>query len=440
MPRFHVGLAAVCCLALSCSAAYAQGSSAGLRDQMSELFVQSIVLARTPGGVGVVAHQPTFLDDPRVTDVTALVDQIAEQIGTQVANFPLGSSSGGFTYTYDAALGTFSRSTATFGPAFAERAVAAGRGKFSFGFNYSHASYDSLDGRDLKNGDIKFFLKHQALTPPSFVEGDVIQAALAMKLGSDTAALLGNYGVTDRLDLGIAVPIVRVNMDLTYHATILDFATHVVSPTTHLFANGSKQQDFNAKGSASGIGDVIVRAKYVIANRGAQGVGVGLDVSLPTGDEANMIGTGVAQTKMFFIASGEAGSRLSPHVNIGYTVARKDSRSRDQFGYVGGAELLVNRRTTLMADLIGRTYRNALRLEDSTLTQVYQQGAGAPFQTADLNAVSVVSKNLSQALGAFGVKVNPAGSMLISAQLLMGLNDAGLRAKFAPVIGFDFTF
>lgn len=440
MLRFRVGPAVVCCLALSSSVAFAQGSSTGLRDQMSELFVQSIVLARTPGGVGVVAHQPTFLDDPRVTDVTALVNQIAEQIGSQVANFPLGSSSGGFTYNYDAALGTFSRSTSTFGPAFAERAVGAGKGKFSFGFNYVHASYDSLDGKNLKNGDIKFFLKHQALTPPSFVEGDVIQAALAMKLTTDTTALLANYGVTDRLDFGVAVPLIRASMDLTYKATILDFATHTVSPTTHLFANGSKQQDFNAKGSATGIGDVILRAKYVIANRGAQGVGVGLDVSLPTGDEKNMIGTGVTQTKMFFIASGEAGSRLSPHVNVGYTVARGNSRSRDQFAYVGGAEVLVNRRTTLMGDLIGRTYRNALRLEDSTLTQVYQQGAGAPFQTATLDAVSVVSKNLSSVLSAFGVKVNPAGSLLISAQVLVGLNDAGLRAKITPVIGFDYTF
>ena len=98
--------------------------------------------------------------------------------------------------------------------------------------NYLHSRYDSLDGKDLENGEIKFNLLHQPLTPPSYVEGDVIQAALNLKLKSDTTAIFFNYGVTNRFDLGLAVPIVHVAMDLTYNAAILDFATSTVSPTT----------------------------------------------------------------------------------------------------------------------------------------------------------------------------------------------------------------
>ena len=43
----------------------------------------------------IVAHTPVFLNDPRVVAATSLIDQISQNIGSQVSLFPLGSSSGG---------------------------------------------------------------------------------------------------------------------------------------------------------------------------------------------------------------------------------------------------------------------------------------------------------------------------------------------------------
>ena len=40
--------------------------------------------------------------------------------------------------------------------------------------------------------------------------------------------MFASYGITDALDLGVAIPFQRVSLDLTYRATILDFATHAV--------------------------------------------------------------------------------------------------------------------------------------------------------------------------------------------------------------------
>ena len=68
---------------------------------------------------------------------------------------PFGSSSAGFTYTFDPALGVYNRSTQTFGPIFSERPITAGKGKFSFGVNYQQAHYDQLEGRSLEDGDVK---------------------------------------------------------------------------------------------------------------------------------------------------------------------------------------------------------------------------------------------------------------------------------------------
>jgi hypothetical protein len=405
---------------------------------MFDLFVQSVVLARTPGGGGVVAHTPVFADDPVVRATTGLVSQVSEQIGAEISNIPLGTSAGGFTYNYDSAIGVFNRTTESFGPAFAERAVTQGRGKFSFGMNYLHSRYDSLDGKNLENGEIKFNLLHQPLTPQSYVEGDVVQAALDLKLKSDTAAFFLNLGATNRFDIGLVVPLVHVAMDLTYHATILDFATHTASPTTHVFATGAKTQDFNTQGSASGIGDIVVRGKYALAGGPGGGLAVGVDLRLPTGDETNMLGAGATQTRFLLIASSPLRGGVSPHVNVGYTVASGDVK--DQFTYAGGIEIAPSPKVTVVADLLGRSVRDALRTIDRSTPHTFREGPGAPLETTTLESIGFESGTLNSVLGTAGVKVNAGQRLLISAHLLFPINDAGLRSRVTPVIGFDYAF
>lgn len=440
MLRAQVVLVLVCvALALPPGNVYAQTSQPTLVDLMSKVFVEQVVLARTPAGVGVVAHEPVFANDPTITSVTAVIQQVSQQIGSQISTFPLGSSSGGFTYRYDASLGTFTRSTETFGPAFAERAVTVGKQKLSVGMNYQHGKYTTLDGRDLQNGDIKFYLLHQQLNPRSFVEGDVIETGFRMKLTSDTTVFYANYGVTDLLDVGLAVPVERVSLDLTYHATILDFATKVVDPTRHLFGNGSKTQDFTSSASASGIGDVVVRAKYAFLKREGRGLAAGLDLRLPTGDDQNMLGTGATQAKLFLIGSAARGN-VAPHVNLGYTFASDDSGASDQFNYVGGTEYAVAPRLTVVGDLIGRTLRNTLRLKDVSVQRPFQQGAAAPIEMTTLQEVVTESRNLTTVLGTAGVKFNAWQNLLISAHVVVALNDAGLRSRVTPVVGFDYSF
>jgi hypothetical protein len=436
MPNPRVTLAVVCIgMGLAPGTVHAQTPQSTLRDLMSDLFVEQVVLSRTPAGVGVVAHQPIFANDPTVTSVTTLIQQVNQQIASQVSTFPLGSSSGGFTYRYDPSLGTFTRSTQTFGPAFAERAATVGKQKLSMGMNYQHARYSTLDGRDLKNGDIKFYLLHQPLTPASFVEGDVVEAALRMTLTSDTTVFYANYGITNSLDLGVAVPLERVKMDLTYRAKILDFATKVTDPTRHLFGNGSKTQDF----TASGVGDVVVRAKYAFLRKEAGGLAAGLDLRLPTGDDRNMLGTGASQTELFLIGSAPRG-RVVPHANLGYTFSSGGAGVSNQFNYVGGVEFAATPRLTVVGDLVGRTFSDALRLKDVSVTHSFRQGPAAPIETTALREVATQSKSLTTVLGTAGIKLNAWQNLLLSGHLVVGLDDAGLRSRITPVIGVDYSF
>ena len=75
-------------------------------------------------------------------------------VAAQVASFPLASSAGGFSWSFDSALGTLTRVSDSFGPVFAERALTVGRGRLNFAFAYQRTTFDSLQGRDLESGEI----------------------------------------------------------------------------------------------------------------------------------------------------------------------------------------------------------------------------------------------------------------------------------------------
>jgi len=426
-----------------CAARGASAQSSTLVGQMTDFFSQAVVLARTPSGSGIAGHTAVFAESDHVEETEQLITQVSQQIGSQVSNFPLGSSAGGFTFAYDPSTGTFNRTSETFGPSFAERAVTLGRRRMSFGMTYMHTGYSSLDGHDLSKGSIVFNLLHQDLTPPSYVEGDVVQAKLGLDLTTNTTAFQFAVGATNRLDVGIAVPIVHIDSKLTYHATILDFATHTVSPLTHIFANGTKTADFSTSGEATGIGDIVLRGKYRLRDVGRSNLALGLDLRLPTGDESNMLGTGYAQTKAYAILSGRAGDRLAPHANLGYTFGRSGNAAlnpSDQVDYNGGVEVLVTPRVTFVADVLGRRFNHSNRLSDTLTPHTFQQGATAAIETTQLQSIGLSDQALWSTLATTGVKINVWRNWLLSAHLLAPVGRAGLRIKPTPVLGFDYAF
>src|ERR1700761_7360374 len=99
-----------------------------------------------PQGITVFAN-PTF---PHYAHFIGSAQQIMNQtlstaIGTQLAVLPFISPASGFTYKFDANLGTFERSTTSFGPIYSERADTIGKGKVSFGASYTRFRFGSLD-------------------------------------------------------------------------------------------------------------------------------------------------------------------------------------------------------------------------------------------------------------------------------------------------------
>ncbi len=463
--------------------AASQQAPPNLAELLPELILREITLPRpVTAGLSHVAHFSPIdaeeLDNPAVGVVRSFNTLMLMQLST----FPLGSPAGGFTYTFDETLGTFRRTTPSFGPVFAERAVTMGKNRFNAGFSYQHTTYRSFEGQDLDGGAIKFYLRHEeccsagsgggtggggggggggagpVVTPndtrfdPPF-EGDLIEAALSMRTSTDTAVFSLNYGLTDRWDVGVLFPLVHVKLEADVQASILRLSTSG-DPLTHTFEAGNPnatQKSFHLGGSATGLGDVVLRSQYRVLDFTGGGVAGGVDVRLPTGDQNNLLGAG-GQTKMFAIVSG-GGGRFMQHANFGYTATwgsvpnvgllatlGGETSLPDEINYAVGVELVAESRLTIVGDILGRSLRDAGRLDVVSKPFEYVTRSGGPVQTATFDELDPRPGNLNLTLGTVGVKFNPKGNLLISASVLFPLTSSGLKSRVTPVVGIDYAF
>src|SRR5205085_10601035 len=95
------------------------------------------------------------------------------------------------------------------------------------------------------------------------------------------------------------------------------------------------------------------------------------DWRLPTGDALDLLGVAGAQAKFYVAASGAVG-RLSPHVNLGFTVSGESAAAKDfatvvtgppdEFNYAGGVDVAVTPRLTVVGDVVGRSLRDTTTL------------------------------------------------------------------------------
>ena len=261
--------------------------------------------------------------------------ELNKAIASQLTTFPLPSSSGGFAFTTDPATGEVRLKAATFGPVFADRALTIGKGRFDFGVAFQPVKFDSFETAELTGSNIRFFLEHNNCCPPGNnapnlpagegpsqftpeFERDLLRSEISLEIETNTTVFYANYGVTDRLDVGAAIPVVHVKFGGSVTSTIERTATSG-QPTIHSFdGQGQVSQTLSETASATGLGDILLRGKYSLVQSNANALAASVDLRLPTGDKDNLLGTGATQTKLLLLASGEYGL-FAPHAYFGYT-------------------------------------------------------------------------------------------------------------------------
>lgn len=407
-PLFGVLVVALgCFVILSSTVGVANADS--LKDLLPNLFGKDgIILDPTsPGGV---FHVPHF----RVESAQQL-NVLNDSLRGQLANLPLPSPAGGFTFQFDPALGTFVRSTESFGPIYAQRAETLGRGKLSLGFTYARHTFDTLDGKDLEDGEVTLTFKHEDCCAGDLdFERDIISTRIFAEVTSDVFVLSATYGVLDNLDVAIALPIIRNEIRLKGVATVIP---HPGTPAgTHQFMNGSDTLVVRDSDEATNVGDMLLRGKYSFYRTAPVGLAAALDVRLPTGSTDDLTGLGTVRVSPTLIASGRFHS-FAPHVNVGVRLGNT-SRIENEFFYNVGFDWGVIRPLTLTFDILGRRIIDNERLK-----------AGSD---------KIAGSNIVDA--AVGFKVNPWRNTLLLFNVLIPLNDTGLRDNVTPLFGVEVTF
>jgi Putative MetA-pathway of phenol degradation len=430
------------------------------------------------------------------------IKPISQAVGTRLSQLPTASPSSGISLTYDTALKTFVPSTDdNLGPIFGERASTIGPHKLFVGFSYQYFNFDSIDGHKLDSIPLSFHANPilASFFPPSFdtpacnttgfpADGsydgspcfsrDYVKTSYDISLKVNQYIFYLTYGLTRHFEVSAAIPVSNVRMSVVSHATIVpnSFApvppfvlnrynffqpqiAQAVPPPTVTVPNCTVAPCFDAvfsdSRSVTGLGDVIVRAKYQFYEGERIGLAGGLDARLPTGNEENFLGSGALGLKPFVVFSYRA--RVSPHAEVGYelngnsllygdfvaTPTPTKSALPSRFLYVAGANVAVTKRITAAFDIYGQRVYGASQVVSGQLTDfgacndsdctVVTQGSPIPTSLIKNTDISIVDASI-------GAKVRLFRHLLATGNVLLKLNDSGLRAKVVPLAGLSYVF
>ena len=365
---------------------------------------------------------------------------------SQLATVPLPSPASGFTYNFDSATGTFTRSTRSFGPILAERGETIGRGKIAFGYSYQFFSYDALDG--VRLASIPAVFTHDN---PEAGGGRADVVATSNTVEATVNRLTGaiTYGLSDRVDVALAVPVVRTRLSLLSNATIQRIGTgsnlgvHYFRDPDAIGGHGSTRQYF-AEASAGGLGDLVARVKATLMREGSRALAAGLDVRMPSGDEQNLLGSGAVGIRPFVAFSASLGA-FAPHANAAYQWngesliggnVREGEKGDlpDQFTYALGADVLVAPRVSVILDVFGQRVVSSPRLFAITSTRTGAAGS------VTLDDIRFVNESYWTGSGSFGMKANLVSRMLVTFNLQFAIADGGLTDRLSPLVGMEWAF
>ncbi len=201
---------------------------------------------------------------------------------------------------------------------------------------------------------------------------------------------------------------------------------------------------------------MLLRGKYELYHGERIGFAAGVDVRLPTGDEENFLGSGTVGVKPFGVVSYRA--RVSPHAEIGYekngksllagsfvgTPTNTKGSLPDRFVYTVGADVSIVKRLTGAFDFYGQRLFGVPQLFSNPYTDLgHCSDLVCTTLTAgtthpDLGVRTGVDYNILNA--SFGLKYRLLRNLVVSGNVLVKLDDNGLRSTTVPLVGASYNF
>jgi hypothetical protein len=354
---------------------------------------------------------------------------IAPALASTVAlTYPVASASSSVVYVYDPTLDTLERQVGVAGPIVGERAETIGKGQFTFAASYSCVHLTTINGDDLDalpnrrrvNGNTLIFPVRPGITlrDGRFTTFLPVKVVADLDVEAHIVAPSVTYGVTPDLDVNATLPLLRTSLGVTARTQVPDprfpqFALQPGDPNAQT-ASRSLSDD------AVGIGDVLLRTKYVLLRHDRIDVATQLGLSLPTGSRGDLQGTGTTRLQPALVLSHVVGEHFEPFLNVGVDLNTNDvSRSVVRWG-VGGTAQIVDRFSTSLV-VFGR--HELAAQADPIRTPFFFQ-----IERNDQYDASV------------GCRWRFAGSGFVGLNAIVPLNEEGLRPDVVPTIEFEYSF
>jgi hypothetical protein len=379
-------------------------------------FVAVVLMASTASAQETLSDAVSFLMTNQAVQTgdfardraaaEAARDAITRALLVNLTTAPIGTSSGGFLYRLNPELGTVERVSDNFGTFFVERALTGGAGSASFGVTGATAGYDRLNGYDLHDGSFVTVANHlRGETVPFDTE------SLTMNLRASTVAFWASVGVTDDVELGVVVPMARITLD---------------GQRLNIY-RGSPFLQATASGTASGLSDIAVRAKYGFFHSRTTTLAAAGELRLPTGDEENLLGAGSTAIRIMGVASFENGP-IGLHANGGIVRGGVS----DETILAGALAVAVHPRATFTMELLRR---HISELRDFEMTSIPH----ATVANVDTLRLTTGLESNTLTTASTGFKWNVADTVVLSTQLLWSLADRGLTAPVTPMLSLEYS-
>jgi hypothetical protein len=346
----------------------ARAGGQSLRDRIENLFRFGdcgpdilLCLQNTSGQDAALAFSDALEAGNRL-----LVDFVTDAIGLSVASIPTPATSSGAVVEFTPG-GRIQTRLLSGGPIYAERAPSLGRGKLLTGALFTQLTFEQLRGVPI--GDLLFNFRHVDIpgTPGlgnPVQENNVLQVRVALDVRTVASSFFATYGITNALDIGVAIPIVHTSLSGRSEAQIVPFGSGSVYSFGGPAEDPKVRETSYEDASAIGLGDIGVRFKLNLRQGQRTGYALQGDVRLPTGDQDNLLGLGHLAIRALGVASAEFGN-FAPHANLGYLFrGRPDSLQNHLIVAIAGFDHILTSGVTLAVDVLSELEldRSALRV------------------------------------------------------------------------------
>lgn len=365
---------------------------------------------------------------------TDMIGFVLQAIGSSLSNIPIPSANSGEIFFFQD--GELVSTPTSAGPAFIERSQTLGRSNLLVGFNLGRSSMSNLRGQSLQ--DLTLTFTHEdvgsaGLGEPDF-ENDVIEVVSDIDLAFTFASVFLTYGVTNAVDIGLAVPIVSASLRGTSTARIIPFQGTSSPHGFNVDGVVGLTSSTSADATSTGVGDIAFRAKANLTQSDAWGVAALGEVRLPTGDEDNFQGTGETTARILGIVSGRS-ETFSPHANAGFTL-RTGEASASSVSLRAGLDALLSGSVTGSIEILGE-----FQVEDAGNDEAVTREVAYQFPVERVVSVSEIPEQQDHVLDFVGaVKVQPAAGFRIVGSMLVPLIEGGVRPNFQWAIGVERIF